>query len=207
MPGRDGRSGGPARGNKSPDTASLHDAAIAYVARYAATEASLLRMLEQRIMRWAANAKASGMDHRALAAQVDAAKRAARDIVARLAEIGAVNDADFAETRARNLLRAGRSYRAIDAYLAAKGVTVEVRRTISSGYQTNAELAAALVLAHRRRIGPYRRADRPDIQARRQELAIFARAGFPLSIATRVLEVTLDDAEELVRRLRLTGDR
>jgi regulatory protein len=83
---------------------------------------------------------------------------------------------------------------------------VEVRRAISSGHQTNAELAAALVLAHRRRIGPYRRADRPDIQARRQELTIFARAGFPLSIATQALEVALDEAEELVRRLRLTGD-
>jgi regulatory protein len=184
----------------------LHDAAIAYVARYAATEVSLLRMLEYRIMRWAANAKASGMDRRALAAQVGTSKHAARDIVARLAGIGAVNDGEFAETRACNLLRAGKSYRTIDANLAAKGVTAEVRHTILSGYQTNVELAAALVLAHRRRIGPYRRGDRPYTHGRQQELAIFARAGFPRFIATRALEVALDEAEELVRRLRLMGE-
>jgi len=187
---------------QAQDAVALHDAALSYLARYAATEAGLLRMLERRIDRWARLAQTAEADRDAIAAQTAAAKQAARGVVARLAAAGAVNDAAFAESRVRSLIRAGRSRRAIGAHLAAKGVGAEAQRRILPQENTDAELAAALVLARRRRIGPFRTGDPPDAAGRRRELAIFARAGFPQSVAARALDTEAPEAEALVNQLR-----
>ncbi|MGA3401901.1 MAG: RecX family transcriptional regulator [Acetobacteraceae bacterium] len=193
--------------NKPPqpqaqDADALRDAALNYLARYAATEASLLRMLERRIDRWARLAQTAESDRDALAAQVAAAQQAARGVVARLAAAGAVNDAAFAESRVRSLMRAGRSRRAIGAHLAAKGVGAETRRNVLPDGAADAELAAALVLARRRRIGPFRAGDPPDAAGRRRELAILARAGFPQSVAARALDTDASEAEAVVNEFR-----
>jgi regulatory protein len=187
---------------RAQDAAALQDAALSYLARYAATEAGLLRVLERRIDRWARLAQTADADRDAIAAELSAAKQAARGIVARLAATGAVDDAAFAESRVRNLVRAGRSRRAIAAHLAAKGVGTETQRRILPHDTAGDELAAALVLARRRRIGPFRAGDPPDAAGRRRELAIFARAGFPQSVAARALETEAEEAEALVNQLR-----
>jgi regulatory protein len=185
-----------------PDAAGLHEAALGYLARYAATRASLLRVLERRIDRWARQAHAAGQERDAIAAATDAAGRAAREVVARLAAAGAVNDAAFAESRARSLVRAGRSRSAITAALRAKGVAAETLREALPGDDADADLAAALVLARRRRLGPFGAADMGDPVQRRRALAIFARAGFAQAIAVRALDTDLEEAEALVIRLR-----
>jgi regulatory protein len=185
-----------------PDAAALQDVALTYLARYAATEASLRRMLERRIDRWARLAQDAETERDTIAAQVDAAKQAARSIVARLAAAGAVNDAAFAESKVRSLTRAGRSRRAIGAHLAAKGVSAEAQRTALSANAADAELAAALVLARRRRIGPFRGGEPPEAAGRRRELAIFARAGFSQSVAARALDTEPPEAEAVVNQLR-----
>ncbi len=188
---------------RAMDAGALRDAALNYLARYAATEAGLLRMLERRIDRWARVAETGESDHDSIAAGADAAKRAARDVVARLSAAGAVNDATFAESRVRSLARAGRSRRAIGAHLAAKGVGADMQRQIMGDDTTASdELAAALVLARRRRIGPFRSGDAPDVAGRRRELAIFARAGFPQSVAVRALDTDTSEAETLVNQFR-----
>jgi regulatory protein len=187
---------------QAPDATALHDAALNYLARYAATEAGLLRMLKRRIDRWARLAQTTETDRDVIATQTAEAKQAASGVVARLAAAGAVNDAAFAESRVRSLTRAGRSRQAIRAHLAAKGVGAETQRRLLSQDNTDAELAAALVLARRRRIGPFRPGDQPDAAARRRELAIFARAGFPQSVAARALDTDATEAEALVNQLR-----
>jgi regulatory protein len=187
---------------QAQDAATLHDAALNYLARYAATEAGLLRMLERRIDRWARPAQTTETDRDAIAAQVAAAKQAARGVVARLAAAGAVNDAAFAESRVRSLVRAGRSRRAIGAHLAAKGVGAQTLRDMVQEDSADTEFVAALVLARRRRIGPFRAGDPPDAAGRRRELAVFARAGFPQSVAARVLDSDASEAEALVNQLR-----
>jgi regulatory protein len=189
------RAAGPA-----PDTAALHDAALNYLARYAATEAGLRRVLERRIERWARMA-AGTADTDVIAGQASIAREAIRGVVSRLVAAGAVNDAAFAENRARSLVRAGRSRRAAAAYLAAKGVDPETARAVLP-FGDESELAAALVLARRRRIGPFRSGDAPDAAGHRRELAMLARAGFPQDLARRALAMTVDSAEVLVNRLR-----
>jgi regulatory protein len=170
-----------------PDARSLHDAAVRHLARYSATQAGLLRVLGRRIDRWARAAEAD-------AEIVAAAQRAARDVVAKLAAVGAVDDAAFAASRARSLARAGRSRRAIGAHLAARGVSAELTAALPD--DPEAELAAALAYARRRRLGPFRQPPDPEQQMR--DLARLARAGFPQSIATQVLRMDPDEAEERV---------
>jgi regulatory protein len=189
--------GGPAT---APDEASLHDAALAHLARYATTRAGLQRVLERRVDRWA-RAAADTAESEAVAAQADAARLAVQQVVSRLAATGAVSDAAFAESRARSLVRAGRSRQAVAAHLAAKGVDRDLARaTVPEDPET--ELAAALALARRRRIGPFRAGDAPDVAGRLRELAMLARAGFPRAVATRALAMEPEEAEALVIALR-----
>jgi regulatory protein len=192
---------------QAQDADALRDAALTYLARYAATEAGLLRVLERRIDRWArleqTRLEQTGeADRDALAAQAAAARRAAREVVTRLAAAGAVNDAAFAESRVRSLVRAGRSRRAIGAHLAAKGVGADMQRQVMADDGADADLAAALVLARRRRIGPFRSGEPPDAAGRRRELAMFARAGFSQSVAVRALDTEATEAAALVNQLR-----
>jgi regulatory protein len=184
-----------------PDLASLHEAALGYLARYAATEAGLRRVLERRVDRWARLAQAEAGDAEDVAGQAREARRIVREVVARLATAGAVNDATFAESKARTLVRAGRSRVAVAAYLTAKGVAADVARSVLPE-DTASELAAALTVARRRRIGPFRIGAVPDQAGRRRELAVLARAGFAQSIASQALAMATDEAEALVHQLR-----
>jgi regulatory protein len=195
MPQDRSRAAGP-----PPDEATLRDAALAHLARYATTEAGLRRVLQRRIDRWARAAEAIA-DRETIAAQTASAMTAARAVIARLAAAGAVSDADFAASRANRLVRAGRSRRAVAAHLAAKGVTAAVAREAAPENDDN-ELAAALTLARRRRLGPFRTGAPADPTEHRKELGILARAGFPQSVAARALAMDADEAEARVLALR-----
>jgi regulatory protein len=180
----------------APTADVLHAAALAHLARYATTRAGLLRVLDRRIDRWARLAGGAG---EAASGEAEA-RAAAREVVARLAAAGAVDDAVFAEQRARSLTRAGRSRLAVAAHLAAKGVDAEQARAALPA-DPDAELAAALATARRRRIGPFRAAAADPATARR-ELGALARAGFGQAIARRALAMEPAEAEALVIRLR-----
>jgi len=173
-----------------PTAQKLHDAALTHLARYGATKIGLLRVLDRRIARWAAS-EAGDADAAA------EAKRAARAIVAKLAESGAVDDTAFAATRFRSLRRAGKSGRAIGAHLAAKGVPGEV----SAALRPDDELGAAAIHLRKRRLGPFRTAAEAP-ETRRRELASLARAGFPQPVASAALKLSRDEAEALILRFR-----
>src|ERR1700722_6931340 len=102
----------------APNEASLREAAMNYLARYATTEAGLRIVLQRRVDRWA----------RLAAGQEDGGEQAAwaraciPAIVARMVELGLINDAAFAEHRARGLALSGRSRRAISARLMGEGI-------------------------------------------------------------------------------------
>ena len=183
-----------------PDEAALHEAALAHLARYAATEAGLRRVLDRRVDRWARAAAAEG-DPDTIATQAATARQAIRAVVARLAASGVVSDAAFAESRARSLTRAGRSRQAVAAHLAAKGVDRALALAAVPD-DPDTQLAAALALARRRRIGPFRPGEAPDQDGRRRELAMLARAGFPQSVATQALAMEPEEADALVAALR-----
>jgi regulatory protein len=186
--------------NAAPGHAALHEAALRHLARYATTRARLLAILHRRIERWAAAAEAAGED---VAGARAAAREAAAAVVARLVEAGAVDDAAFAAQRARRLMQAGRSRRAVAAHLAARGVAKEVSAAAlpSGDAASGGELAAAVATARRRRIGPFRVGDADDAR-RLKESAMLARAGFSREVARLALGMEREAAERLVAEVR-----
>jgi regulatory protein len=177
-----------------PTEPLLHDAAVAHLAKYGATQAGVVRVLDRRIARWA---HATGdPDGRATAA-----KAAARAIVAKLAASGAVDDGAFAASRARSLQRAGKSGRAIGAHLAAKGVPKTLADDAVPDDEAR-ELAAAVIHARKRRLGPFRKTDDATPEQRCRELGSLARAGFSHGVARAALALSWEEAEALMTQFR-----
>jgi regulatory protein len=183
---------------RQPDMTALHEAALAHLSRDATTRAGLERVLLRRIARWARGAEG---EPEAIAAALAEARSAARAVVERLAVAGVVDDAAFASARARRLARSGNSRRGIAAHLLRHGVSGSALDAALPS-DPAAELLAALALARRRRIGPFRAAPLADADARRRELAVLARAGFPQAVARQALAMPRAEAEE-----RLAADR
>jgi regulatory protein len=85
----------------------------------------------------------------------------------------------------------------IAAKLMAKGIAPDQAREVVPEHQ-GGELASALILARKRRIGPFRRAE----SDRNRELGVLARAGFPRDVALRVLEMEAAEAENIIHEAR-----
>jgi regulatory protein len=174
-----------------PTFATLQEAALTHLSRFAATEASLARVLRRRVDRWA---RAQEGEPEEIAAAAAAAAAEIPGVIARLRALGAVNDAAFAASRAKRLTRSGKSRRATQAHLAAKGV-----RDFALGEDPARELAAACAYLRRRRAGPFGDADEMKV------LAAMARGGFGQAVARRALRLDRDEAESLIRSLQDDG--
>lgn len=192
---------------KAPTRASLHEAALSYLARGAASIDSVTKSLERRVSNWARRAVRGGQrDAEAVAAEAAEARELIPAIVARLGEVGLVNDTTFAENRARSMSTAGRSRRAITSHLTQKGVdAATVREAVPR--DAGAELHAALTFARKRRIGPFAAPDEDaDREAKRaaerKALGAMARAGFDWNVCDRVMRMDRDDADERLRARR-----
>jgi regulatory protein len=112
----------------------------------------------------------------------------------RLEELGLLNDARYAEDRARGLRAQGKSARAIRDRLARKGVDATLVEGTLQSEDEEAELVSAIRHAKRRRLGPFRTKEKDE----HRELGSLARAGFSFAIAKRVLALELSDAEEKI---------
>lgn len=183
---------------KQPTPERLWARALFYLERYASTAANLRRMLLRRALR---EAEALALDPAAVARDVD-------EVVRRVVAAGLVNDRLFAESRARRLAEQGRSGSRIRAQLAAKGVDREAAGDALArlgGELGDVELAAAVALARKRRLGPWRAAAE-RAAARPKDLAVLARAGFAYDLARRVIDA--EAPAELEDRLRAArGDQ
>jgi regulatory protein len=193
------REAGPA-----PSRDALHEAALAYLTRSGASAAQVRRVLERRVAAWARRA-ARTRDPELVDADAARSREAIDAIVARFREVGLLDDAAFAKSRAESMARSGRSRRAIAARLAAKGVAAEtVREALSPADDRDRELVAALTLARKRRLGPFAREredgtapDRDELRlAHQKALAALARAGFDWKTAERALRMDLPEAAD-----------
>ena len=172
----------------------LEKSALYYLERYAASSGQLRRVLLRRIKR----AEMLGVDE----VLAEGARRHIETLISRFLASGILDDRRFAETQAQSLQRRGNSRQRIRQRLAAKGVerafVENALETIEPEGETS-ELAAACVLARRRRLGPYRTAGtRGDF--RRRDLATLARAGFSLAVARQVLAALNPEARERLMR-------
>jgi len=178
-------------GAKPPDGTKLYEAALNHLARYAATEAGLKRVLARKVDRWARFCAEEGGEPEEISAGARQAKAAIPGVIVRLTESGVLNDAAFAASRAKRLTREGKSRRATLAHLAAKGVARAVLEE-----DPERELAAACAYLRRRRAGPF--GDAPE----QKILAAMARGGFAQDVARRALGLEREEAEALIKTLQ-----
>ena len=165
--------------------ADIKDAALHYLGRYAASTARLRLVLTRRIKR---SAKANDLDPEPLLQELER-------VIAMLLRTGLLNDASFAEGRARSLNRRGGSRRQIAAKLSAAGVPQATTAQALAGLEDelpDAEFAAAIAYAKRRRLGAFRAKLDGSPERRRKDLMAMARAGFALDLARRALAAEED---------------
>ena len=154
------------------DGATLERAALDYAARYATTRAKLAAFLRRKLRErgWAEEG----------AAPVEA-------LVERFSEHGYVDDAAFARARADALLRRGYGARRIGAALRAAGIDDDTAGKLDDRIGAEAQ-EAAMRFARRKRIGPFAPA-RPDPMQKRRWIAAMARAGHPMVLILRLLDI------------------
>lgn len=137
------RQRGEKRAKPPLDEAALRDLALSYVARFASTgarlEAYLARKLKERGVVEDADGRSAAIDLPAL--------------VARLVELGYVDDAAYARMRARDLGARGYGARRVEQALWAAGVGEGIRADTAPGEA--ARRRAAVLMAQKRRLGPF----------------------------------------------------
>ncbi len=156
----------------------LEELALAYVARFATTQGKLRDYLQRKLRErgWAEEGEPD----------LDA-------LVARYCELGYVNDEAWARMKAGSLLRRGYGARRVGEALGHAGVDEDLRHAARP--DEGAERRAALVLARRRRFGPFaaQPADRPTHE---KHIAAMLRAGHRLDMARAIVEAESPEAAE-----------
>lgn len=163
------------------DEAALRDLALHYAARFATTRLKLLRYLARKLKErgWAG---AHAPDPEVLAD--------------RLAELGYVNDAAWAQMKGRAMTARGLGHRRVAEALTAAGVAHQDRGEAPDEAQA---LATALAFARRKRLGPFARQPSDDPASRQKALAAMLRAGHGMAAARTVLAAkSVAEAESLV---------
>jgi len=167
----------------------LQNAATAYLERYPTTAEGLRRVLARRVRK-------AKMAEAPIVADVE---RVIAEIVARFVAAGAIDDKAFAQTKARALHRRGTSGRLTRQKLKLAGIDPDTLDQAMAGLDQELdtdprqrEWTAAVALARRRRLGPFRAKDRKAHRDR--DLAAMARAGFDYELARRVVDAVDSDA-------------
>ncbi|MFO6446252.1 RecX family transcriptional regulator [Erythrobacter sp. NE805] len=189
---RPGRSRG-ARRVKPPLTeANLRDLALHYAARFASTGARLEAYLSRKIRERGLAADADG---RVIAPDLPA-------LVARLVELGYVDDDAYARMRARDLGSRGYGARRVEESLRHAGVGEGLRRVHAPGEA--ASRRAAALLAAKRRLGPWSTSAEPADpllrrKAHEKAVAAMLRAGHQYEHVKLILAAQrVEDVEEWV---------
>jgi regulatory protein len=171
---------------------SLENVALHYLERFATSGEGLRRVLMRRVAR---SAHYHDTDEREAAEWVD-------QVVAKMQAKGFINDRLFAEGRTRTLLTQGVPLRGIRMRLREKGIADDIAADVLAlvaDDDGDVDVAAAVALAKRRRLGPFRA---PEVRRERRDkdLAAMARAGFGYDVARQVVDAPSPDALEALKR-------
>lgn len=164
----------------------LHNAGLYYLQRFAASTSHFRKVMMVKVDKSCTHHP--GQDRETCARMLE-------DVIARFIELGLLDDSAYCRGTVQSLRRRGLSRRAIHTKLAAKGVMPEQTEQAlaqcdeDSENGEDAELAAALRLARRRKIGPYRTSESAGEKDYQKALASMARAGFSFDICRRILKM------------------
>lgn len=158
---------------------ALRELALHYVGRYATSRGKLRAYLDRKLRERSWEGEQ--------APDIEA-------LVARMAELGYVDDAAFAAMKSAAMIRRGYGERRIGEALRGAGIA-EGDRSAADAQTRDARWDAAERFARRKRIGPY--ATRPPDPALRQKwVAAFLRAGHDFAMARRWTEAPPGEAPE-----------
>jgi regulatory protein len=146
----------------------LRGLALHYVGKYATTQAKLGAYLTRKI-------RERGWDGER---RTDVAS-----LVEHFAELGYINDAQFAETRSRAFVRRGYGERRLNEDLRASGIG-ESDAVQAKEHMAESTFAAAENFARRKRLGPFAN-ETATPEKRQKQLQAFLRAGHEFEIARR----------------------
>jgi len=195
-----------ARAEASPLTAvRIRNIAEHYVGQRESSAQMLRQVLERRLTR-----RLRTLDPEAAEGEREAARPLIEAEVERLQAAGVIEDARFAEMKARSALTSGRGARRILRDLGQKGVSgpaaqealLGAAREVAGVFDEEAEPTevlraaeqeAAEVFARKRRLGPYRAGPLPEAWSERskvwsREAAAMARAGFGVDTIRAILD-------------------
>lgn len=146
----------------------LRGLALHYVGKYATTQAKLGAYLTRKI-------RERGWDGER---RTDVAA-----LVEQFAELGYIDDAQFAESRSRSFVRRGYGQRRLDEDLRASGIG-EADAVAAKEHMAESNFAAAENFARRKRLGPFASEGAPA-DKRQKQLHAFMRAGHGFEMAKR----------------------
>lgn len=173
----DAKGGSRERREKRPpkplNAESLSEVALAYVGRFATSRAKLARYLARKL-------RERGWDSEAPAD--------VPGLVEKISGYGYVNDAAYAETTARSLVRRGFGKRRIASAIYAAGID-ETDSIAARQIGEDQRISAALRLAERRRWGPFASERMTDPAKREKTIAVFMRAGHDARLARSILNL------------------
>lgn len=186
--------GKPRRERKPPKKITadyLHNSGLHYLQRFPASTGHFRTVMMRKVDKSCRHH--TGQDREVCARLVE-------ELVAKFCQMGLLDDAGYSRGMVTSLRRRGLSARAIQAKLSGKGLGREhIDKALSDfadehGGET--EIVAALRLARRKRIGPFatKAAESTD-----KHLAALARAGFSYDIASRVIQMDHESAEDMLR--------
>ncbi|MCB9989332.1 MAG: regulatory protein RecX [Rhodospirillales bacterium] len=170
----------------------LYNAGLHYLERFPASSAHFTAVMNRKIQkscRWHTDQ------------DPDQCREMLGNLVLKFTDLGLLNDESYARGMVTSLRRRGMAARAIEMRLQAKGLPRDLIRhmlaQIDGETSNNSEIEAAIRMTRRKRIGPYRPADRPHDKnkSRDKELAALARSGFSYDIAKTVIDMSQEDAE------------
>lgn len=189
------------RGPKKVTAQYIENAGAHYLGRFASSSANLRRVLMMKVDR---SVRHHGTDLEEGVKFVDA-------VIEKFERLGFLNDRAFAEMRARSLHGRGTPIRGIRFKLAQQGLSESdidnaLEGLIEEEEVPDLDLAAAVRLAERRRLGPFGSDDPEERHAKRdRDLGRLARAGFSYDVASRIIDA--EDADLLRFEAGLDGPR
>jgi regulatory protein len=155
------------------DRQKLADLALVYVSRFATTRSKLKDYLQRKLgdRGWTGDTPPD----------VDA-------LIERLVEHKYIDDANWAETKARSMGRRGLGGRRIRLALQAAGVA-PTDRDAGEAVIEDERVAAAWRFAQRKRLGPFAPSPVTDRAMQQKAFAAFLRAGHDSDLTKRILEL------------------
>jgi regulatory protein len=171
---------------------SLRIAALRYIDRFATSRENLRAVLMRRVQKAAYYHDTP---------TIEDAKSWIDALLNKLEEASFINDARYAEGRAGALHRKGTSMRVIRMKLKEKGLSdQDIEQALvtleEESNSPNLERSAAIALAKRRRLGPFRSPEKREA-FKDKDMGALARAGFSYDLASAIISAeTPEDLED-----------